>query len=169
MRTIIPLCCLLAAPALAQPPAIDCMTSPPHRAFDFWLGEWEVRGPEGRLAGHNRITLEEGGCALRERWESAGGGTGQSLNYYHPETGRWRQLWLDAGSSIIDLSGGPEGDSMLLEGDIYYLGNGQRANFRGRWTLLPDGRVRQFFEQQDAAGAWQPWFEGFYRRTAPEP
>lgn len=33
------------------------------------------------------------------------------------------------------------------------------------WKLLEDGRVRQFFEEQDEQGEWQVWFEGFYSRT----
>jgi hypothetical protein len=37
--------------------------------------------------------------------------------------------------------------------------------FRGLWTPLPDGRVRQFFEQSNDGGeTWVPWFEGFYTR-----
>lgn len=45
--------------------------------------------------------------------------------------------------------------------------------FRSRWTPLPDGRVRQFFEElisdniSEAAGEekWQAWFEGFYAKA----
>jgi hypothetical protein len=30
---------------------------------------------------------------------------------------------------------------------------------------MPDGRVRQYFEQSNDDGAtWEPWFEGFYTR-----
>ncbi len=55
---------------------------------------------------------------------------------------------------------------MLLVGKIHYLTNSTTQDFRGLWTLLPDGRVRQFFEQSDDGGeTWAPWFEGFYTRT----
>ena len=56
------------------------------------------------------------------------------------------------------------GGAMLLVGTIRYLNAGTQHPFRGRWTPLDDGRVRQFFEQQDDEGQWQTWFEGFYSR-----
>lgn len=36
--------------------------------------------------------------------------------------------------------------------------------FRGRWSRLDDGRIRQFFEEKGEDGAWNAWFEGFYSR-----
>jgi hypothetical protein len=46
------------------------------------------------------------------------------------------------------------------------VSNNLSAPFRGLWTLLPDGRVRQFFEQYDKdSESWAPWFEGFYTKT----
>ena len=56
---------------------------------------------------------------------------------------------------------------MLLSGTIHYIANGQTAPFRGLWTEMPDGRVRQYFEQSNDDGAtWEPWFEGFYSRKS---
>jgi len=54
------------------------------RAFDFWLGEWDVHLANGQFAGTNTITSAEKGCVLIERWESATGGTGRSINYLDP-------------------------------------------------------------------------------------
>ena len=102
---------------------------------------------------------------LNEHWTSAAGNTGESSNFYNPVTAQWRQLWVDAGSSIIDISGGLEDGSMVLSGSIYYFKPAKKRGFRGRWTLQPDGSVRQFFEEQDDGGNWQVWFEGFYRRV----
>ena len=39
----------------------------------------------------------------------------------------------------------------------------------GTWTALPDGRVRQYFEEARSPGTWTPWFEGFYTREVPAP
>ncbi len=156
---------LLPLSGSAQTRPFDCGSSEPHRRFDFWLGAWEVRDGEGTLQGHNEITSVEKGCALLEQWRSVNGGTGRSLNYFDPAIGKWRQLWLDAGASIIDISGDIDDGSMVLEGEIYYLQRQLSRPFRGTWTALPDGRVRQFFQQQDASGQWQNWFEGFYSRV----
>ena len=115
----------LLAPSLsAQPPEPDCSGPGPHRDFDFWLGQWTVHNAEGKLAGQNRITAVQKGCALEESWTSVRGNTGQSSNYYHPGHDQWHQLWLDAGGGIIDIRGGLEKEAMVLTGSIYYLKEG---------------------------------------------
>ena len=32
---------------------------PAYRQFDFWIGEWQVHTPDGKLAGTNRITRRD--------------------------------------------------------------------------------------------------------------
>ena len=57
-------------------------------------------------------------------------------------------------------------DGMLLIGTIRYVANDTTVDFRGLWTPLEDGRVRQFFEQSNDGGeTWAAWFEGFYTRA----
>ncbi len=165
MRLIVLLLLILPMASHGQQTTFDCWASPSHRQFDFWLGEWEVHDGKGKLQGRNSIESVEKGCAIREQWRSVRGGTGQSMNVYQPASGEWRQLWVDAGASIIDISGGLEGETMLLEGEIYYLKRGMSRPFRGQWTPLADGRVRQFFQEKDDNGQWQTWFEGFYSRS----
>ncbi|MBB5518191.1 hypothetical protein [Amphiplicatus metriothermophilus] len=154
--------CLLAAPAAAQSAAGPCAEEA-YRAFDFWIGEWEVFNRAGEKAGDNSIVAEEDGCLLVERWTGARGGTGQSYNYYDPTTQKWRQIWVSAGF-VIDYEGGLNAKGeMVLEGTIAYR-DGRTAPFRGTWTPLENGDVRQFFEQRDAeTGAWREWFTGVYK------
>ena len=136
--------------------------------FDFWLGEWAVHTADGTLVGSNRIQKEPGGCALVERWTNSTGGTGLSINYYDPQSKQWVQDWVGADGSLILIRGGlTEDGSMLLEGTLTNVGEGTTNRFRGRWTLLEDGRVRQAFEvSPDEGVTWNEWFVGFYRRTA---
>lgn len=149
--------------------AYPCENDAAFRAFDFWLGDWDVHVANGTYAGSNRIERAERGCVLTENWRSASGGTGSSINYVDGITGDWVQVWNDASGSQINIRGGMSEDGMRMIGTIHYLNNGTTAGFRGLWTLLPDGRVRQFFEQQSADGAtWAPWFEGFYSRKSAE-
>ena len=142
------------------------------RQFDFWVGEWEVYGPDGKLAGTNSIRREEYGCLLVERWTNAAKQTGQSYNFVDLATGAWRQVWVSAGATI-DYSGGLNAKGeMVLEGSIGYgLGQpGNGAKFRGTWTPNADGTVTQHFEQFDAAkNAWTDWFVGTYRRKLEQP
>lgn len=167
MRTLALLTCLLCAPAMAAPAPAPCEDLERLREFDFWVGHWAVHTADGALAGHNRIEYAEQGCRVEEYWTSAGGGTGRGINFLDPVDGRWEQVWHSANGAFIRIRGGLTGEhDMQLEGTIHYFGRDLTAPFRGRWTLLEDGRVRQFFEQYDETGeAWQPWFEGFYTRS----
>ena len=148
-------------------PATPCESDEDFRAFDFWVGDWEVRGGDGTLQGENTISAEESGCVLVERWQGVQGSTGMSINYLDRVTDEWVQIWHAAGGYQINIRGGMTDDGMLLRGTIHYIGSGQTAPFRGLWTPLPDGRVRQYFEQSSDDGeTWQPWFEGFYARKS---
>lgn len=157
----------LAAPSIAQddapPPPCE---SEGYNQFDFWLGEWDVYGPNGNLAGHNTIESAEGGCLITESWVNTTGGTGQSLNVYNPDTGLWRQVWVSAGS-IIDYEGSlTETGSMKLEGTITYHANGASFPFTGEWTPIKDGSVTQHFEQfNPETEDWAVWFTGRYIRA----
>lgn len=134
------------------------------RQFDFWVGEWEVRDAEGRVAGVNRISSEEGGCVIVERWSAADGRTGQSLNYFDPAANRWKQTWVGLGL-LLHMEGSFSDGHMRLEGPLQYLGQGRVTTLRGTWTRLSDGRVRQHFEESEDGGkSWITWFDGYYTR-----
>lgn len=162
--------------ATSSQTAVSPCASADYRAFDFWLGEWQVQLADGTFAGKNRITASADGCFLTERWQGAGGSTGFSMNFYDPGSARWRQIWVSAGA-VIEISGSIQDGSMVLSGEIRYqqapVGSDGIRPFRGKWTPLPDGRVRQYFEElisdnSDADAAeekWQPWFEGFYSKA----
>ena len=149
------------------PQAATCESDERFRAFDFWLGDWEVRGADGTLQGENTISAEQSGCVLVERWRGVQGSTGISINYLDGVTDEWVQIWHAAGGYQIIIRGGMTDDGMLLRGTIHFIDTGLTAPFSGLWTPLPDGRVRQYFEQSSDDGeTWQPWFEGFYTRKA---
>ena len=145
--------------------AYPCAHQAGFRDFDFWVGEWDVHLANGTPAGSNIIERIERGCALTEHWTSASGGTGMSVNYLDKASDEWVQIWNAEGGSQIIIRGGLTDDGMAMEGYINYVGNGTTAPFRALWTPLPDGRVRQYFEQSnDGGNTWVPWFEGFYTR-----
>ncbi len=144
-----------------------CQTDARFAEFDFWVGDWDVFDAAGQWVGHNRIERAQGGCVLIENWYGASGGTGMSVNYFDAVGARWVQIWNAAGGTQIDIRGGLTEAGMLLVGKIHYLSSQNTADFRGLWTPLPDGRVRQFFEQStDGGKTWKPWFEGFYARAS---
>jgi hypothetical protein len=147
------------------------------REFDFWAGAWRVADGDGKPAGVNEITLEQGGCVLVEHWRGARGGTGQSLNYFDPVTGLWKQRWVGLGL-ILEMQGGLRDGAMVLEGPLHDVRANRTTLLRGTWSQLADGRVRQLFvESADQGKTWTPWFDGYYSRipspdaasTAPSP
>ncbi len=151
--------------ARQQPPPKHCESDAGYSQFDFWVGNWDVFGPNGGQAGVNIIEKVENGCLIKEHWTSAGGGTGFSMNYYNSITGKWRQVWVSRAVSIDYTGGLNDQGAMVLEGTIYYQAQGTSFPFRGTWTLNTDGSVRQFFEQfNPEAGEWATWFDGKYVR-----
>ena len=146
--------------------SLSCDTEP-YQQFDFWVGEWEVTTPDGTLAGQNSVTKAESGCLIIEQWTGAQGGTGQSYNFYNPDTKTWRQLWVNRGA-IIDYTGGLVDGAMLLEGEVINQTTGKSLPFRGTWTPLPNGDVEQKLDQWDReSNAWVNGFTGIYRKKEP--
>jgi hypothetical protein len=142
-----------------------CEGMPEASGFDFWLGTWEVRLPDGTLAGTNTITKRDGGCSIQERWEGGGGATGTSVTFYLPSRDEWRQVWTGSGGTFFDITGRVADGAMRMEGTLEYLEPSRVVAFRGTWTRSEDGRVRQRLEEFDlGAQAWVVWFDGFYRR-----
>ena len=130
--------------------------APEYRQFDFWLGDWEVRDAQGALQGQNRITREYDGCVLQEHW-SAPGQTGSSFNVYDARSKKWHQTWVDNHGTLLLLDGGLDAGSMFLRSP----GGSQRI----RWTLLPDGRVRQLWDASaDGGKSWSVKFDGYYTK-----
>jgi len=110
-----------------------CERLPEFGQFDFWLGEWEVRTPDGTLAGHNNISKEQGGCAIHENWVSASGAGGTSTSFYLPSREQWRQIWVGSNGTLIDMSGALIEGEMRMEGTIEYASNGRLVAFRAVW------------------------------------
>jgi tetratricopeptide (TPR) repeat protein len=134
------------------------------RQFDFWVGEWDVFTARGRKAGTNTIESNVDGCMLLENWHGAGGSHGMSINYFDPVSGTWKQVWVDRGGGNITLEGKLRDGAMHLSGENRSR-DGKTELTRGTWTPLPDGRVRQFFEQsKDDGKTWYTWFDGYYVR-----
>ena len=151
--------------AQAQAPQFPCEDDARFAEFEFWIGEWDVHLPNGTLAGSNSITSDYRKCVMVEDYESVNGFIGMSVNYLDHQAGEWVQIWSDSSGSQINIRGGLTDEGMRLVGTIHYIGSDSTVPFRGTWTLLEDGRVRQFFEQyNEQTETWDTWFEGFYTR-----
>ena len=149
---------VLAFSAVAAP-----CDAPAHRSFDFWLGTWQVRTPDGKLQGVNKIEREYDGCVLHERYQTGGNYRGESLNMYDAGDKRWHQTWVDNTGTLLLLEGGIRDGKMVMEGQTANA-DGVPTRHRISWTPNADGSVRQLWESTDAKGQWTTAFDGLYTR-----
>jgi len=162
------LCLTLAGAAAAaeEKPAPDC-TAPAHRAFDFWIGEWDayVTG-SNELAGRSTIAREDGGCVITEHWRSQRAAyTGRSLNLYDRDTGHWQQFWVDSHGDVTRFIGdaAPTGMVFTAPGDRSPDFEGEQTQ-RMTFTRQADGSVRQLGETSADNGAtWTQSYDFTYR------
>ncbi len=101
--------------ALAQSPTGPC-ASAAARAFDFWIGEWEIAQqilrPDGTwidLPARTSVTATLDGCALVEHWhgevlffwegmKTPEAMSGLSVRAYDPTSSKWYVHWMDTRS-----------------------------------------------------------------------
>ena len=92
-----------------------CEQDPRYSALDFWVGEWQVVDADGQAIGTNRIRKVQNGCLIEESWTSASGGTGQSMNYFDPADGVWKQHWVDQRGGVVHYQGGLDGAAVRVQ------------------------------------------------------
>jgi hypothetical protein len=152
-----------APPSPPPSPGAACATAD-HRAFDFWVGEWEVTNQRPRPGqapppSKSRISRILSGCAVLEEYETPSGYAGKSLNFYDAAAQAWHQVWIDTGGAPLFLRGGIKGTSMVLQDE----GGAAAAINRITWTPLAGGRVRQHWEtSKDGGKTFATAFDGLY-------
>ncbi|WP_439567504.1 hypothetical protein [Sphingopyxis sp.] len=148
------------------PPVQPACAAPEYRAFDFWVGEWDVypNGAATRVA-TSSIEAMFTGCAIRETWKPLNGGGGGSFSHYDGERRHWRQMWVDSSGARVDFDGGPAGGAMILTGHwANVVAKGQDGLIRMTYSKQPDGSVRQHGEQSTDHGlTWATSFDFIYR------
>ncbi|MCF6194219.1 MAG: hypothetical protein L3J46_07795 [Kangiellaceae bacterium] len=130
-------------------------SSDQHRAFDFWVGEWEVSA-RGKKQSHAKsyITKSNNGCSIHERYETTNGYTGNSINFYDTANKKWHQTWIDIQGSPLYLEGGFSNGAMILS---------DKTN-RITWTINDGKEVNQVWETtKDNGKNWTVIFDGIYR------
>jgi len=147
-------------------PAKPC-SAPEYRQFDFWIGDWQVTTPDGRVAGTNTIEPLLGGCALQEHWRGGAGGAGTSLSFYDAASGQWHQTWVSAQGGLLQLDGGIEDGKMVLTGERPSLQDqGTAVLHRISWEQRDADHVHQLWEaSSDGGKTWTVVFEGTYTRV----
>jgi len=135
-----------------------------HQAFDFWIGEWEVRLPNGQLAGHNSIRKIHGNCVVEENWTGVGVSRGSSVNHFDPNTKKWKQKWLDNSGLNLEFIGEIKDDALTTFAETISPKTGDVVFNRMTIAKIDENNVSQIWEQSSNKESWQPVFEGHYKR-----
>jgi hypothetical protein len=142
--------------------AEPCRHDPRYRAFDFWIGSWDVFDPAKNQVGTSRVELILDDCVLLENWQATFGGGGKSFNIYSPADDGWRQYWVAANGTVTEYRGKVVDGAIRLEGESLSP-NGTRRLQRMTFSKLDGGGVRQLIETTtDGGKTWQPAFDGTY-------
>jgi hypothetical protein len=139
-----------------------CKASPEFRQFDFWIGEWDAKNPQGVVSGSSSIQLILGSCVILENW-STPVMNGKSFNIYDTNDKKWHQTWVDDKGTFTHYIG------ELKDGKLVYIADtvqsGKKTLAKMTFSKLPGGDVRQFGENStDEGKTWTTTFDLTYTR-----
>jgi ketosteroid isomerase-like protein len=161
--------CLLA-PANAQKGRLPC-SNPVYRQFDFWIGEWEAFGLNGKKAGDSRISLILDSCIIYEEWTSASlqqglRYAGKSFNTYNAATKQWQQTWVDnVGGTNEYMLGKFENNQIIYTSTAFKFSKDTMAIRKMTFTSLNADKLRQHGEiTKDNGQTWSTEYDLEYRR-----
>lgn len=166
-------------PLSNQPRFVDAMESmkeqaspckyheknPRYREFDFWVGDWDVYGKGGAMAGRSHVELILGDCVVNENWTDVFGNSGKSYNKFNQFLKRWEQYWVDQSGTTTYYVGNLEGPNMVFLADGFDA-NGKPQKQRMTFFPLSPDKVRQFGEVSDDGKTWTTSFDLTYVRQA---
>ena len=140
-----------------------CKAKTEFRQFDFWIGEWDVKTPQGLPAGSSSVQLILGQCIIFENWTGGGGTNGKSFNIFDANDSKWHQTWVDDKGTFTHYIGGLVDASMVVVADTVIAGKKTLAKMT--FTKLPNGDVRQHGENStDDGKTWTTSFDLIYSR-----
>ncbi len=139
-----------------------CKAKPEFRQFDFWIGEWNVKNPQGLPVGTSSIQLILGECIIFENWTSPVS-SGKSFNIYDTNDGKWHQTWVSDKGTFTHYTGEFSDGKLVYVADTIF--NGQKGKLRMTFTKLANGDVRQHGESStDDGKTWQTRYDLTYSR-----
>ncbi|MFT3744162.1 MAG: hypothetical protein QM785_07700 [Pyrinomonadaceae bacterium] len=139
-----------------------CKASPSFREFDFWIGEWDAKNPQGVTVGSSSIQLILGQCIIFENW-STPVMSGKSFNIYDSTDKKWHQSWVDDKGTFKHYVGGLVAGKMVLDNESTVAG--KKTIARMTFSKQPNGDVRQHGESStDDGKTWTTTFDLMYSR-----
>ncbi len=141
-----------------------CKARSEFRQFDFWIGEWDVRNPQGLPAGSSSVQLILGQCIIFENWTGGNGSSGKSFNIFDTNDGKWHQTWVSDKGTFTHYIGGLEEDGNMVVVADSVVG-GKKTLAKMTFSKMPNGDVRQLGENStDGGKTWTTVFDLTYVR-----
>ena len=154
----------------AQAQKLPC-SNPVYRQFDFWIGQWEAFGLDGKKAGDSKISLILDSCIIFEEWTSASlqqglRYAGKSFNTYNATTKQWQQTWVDnVGGTNEYLQGKFENNQIIYYSTSFKISKDTMAIRKMTFTNLSADKLRQHGEiSKDNSITWSTEYDLEYRR-----
>jgi hypothetical protein len=162
---------LLCAAAWAVPfagsaaaAATEPCTTPEHRQFDFWLGDWDVFDSKDQsLVAHVRVSAILAGCVVLEEYRDLHGNEGRSFSLYDDSRGLWHQSWVTNRGRLLVIEGRFHDGIMELAGTERATFGADERWVRGTWQATADGVREVAVRSTDGRKTWQPWFDLIFR------
>lgn len=146
-------------------------SKPEYRQFDFWLGEWEAFGLNGKKGGDSKISLMLDSCIILEEWTSATVTqglryAGKSFNTYNAATKQWQQTWVDnVGGTNEYMQGKFENNQIIFSSTPFKFNKDTIAIRKMTFTNLSTDKLRQHGEiSKDKGATWSTEYDLEYRR-----
>ncbi len=146
-------------------------SNPVYRQFDFWIGEWEAFGLDGKKAGDSKISLILDSCIIFEEWTSASlqqglRYAGKSFNTYNASTKQWQQTWVDnVGGTNEYMLGKFENNRIIYISTPFKISKDSMAIRKMTFTNVNADKLRQHGEiSKDNGVKWSTEYDLEYRR-----
>jgi len=161
----------LACPRVAQSVPPNPCLAPEQKQLDFWVGDWDLTWPgdkQGDLDhGTNTIRRVLDSCVVEENFsaEASGHLRGRSLSLFEPQSGKWKQTWVDNEGGYLDFTGGFENGQMILARQATREGKAilQRMVFK---NIRPDEFDWSWESSTDGGKTWKVNWPIHYKRKS---
>jgi ketosteroid isomerase-like protein len=144
---------------------------PIYRQFDFWVGEWDAYGVNGKKAGDSKISVILDSCTILEEWTSTGVNNsfryaGKSFNTYNATSGQWQQTWIDNSAGSIEFLKGVASDGKIVfQTNPFNFSKDTMGIRKLSFFKLDANKVRQLGElSKDDGKTWATEYDFEYRR-----
>lgn len=146
----------------------------PEEYLDFWVGTWQASWEDstvsgGMAEGQNKIEKILNDKVIKENFEAYTGGykgfVGKSYSVYNPNTGQWKQTWVDNQGGYLDFIGKMDGNKRIF---MRTGMTGQEQEIMQRmvfYNITDDSFTWDWETSNDNGKTWDLRWRIFYKRA----